>query len=79
MASIPRCAGRVFSRSDFIALAKTGAAPSVPIAIVTGSRSTIAGVINWLSFKLSTMLINAPSSRAILALLASSILSSLAP
>jgi aconitate hydratase len=46
LASIPRCAGRVFSRSDFIALAKTGAAPSVPIAMVTGSRSTIAGVIN---------------------------------
>jgi hypothetical protein len=42
--------------------ASTGAAPSVPIATVTGSRSTMAGVMKALSSRLSTMLTSAPDA-----------------
>ena len=44
----PSRAGSRASRSALIIRASTGAAPSVPMATVTGSRSTMAGVMNWL-------------------------------
>ena len=48
-ASGPRDAGSWASKAALRARASTGAVPSVPIATVTGSRSTIAGVMKSLS------------------------------
>ena len=77
-ASRPSAGGSRSSRSALIARASTGAAPSVPMATTTGSRSTMAGVMNWLASRLSTTLTSAPSARAIAAVRASSAASSVA-
>ena len=77
--SAPSRAGSIASTSALILRASTGAAPSVPIATVTGSRSTIAGVMKALSSRLSTTLTSAPAARPIAAARASSSASALAP
>ena len=56
-----------------------GAAPSVPIATVTGSRSTIAGVMKSLSSRLSTRLTRTPAALASSATRASARASPAAP
>ena len=76
---IPSVAGSIASTSALILRASTGAAPSVPMATVTGSRSTIAGVMKSLSSRLSTMLTSAPAARPIAAARASSSESPFAP
>ena len=75
----PRAAGSIASTSALILRASTGAAPSVPIATVTGSRSTIAGVMKSLSERSSTTLTSAPAARPIAAARASAAASPLAP
>ena len=59
-ASAPRDPGNCASIAAFRFRARTGAAPSVPIATVTGSRSTIAGVMKSLFSRLSTILTGIP-------------------
>ena len=59
-ASPPRRAGSIASSRALIWRASTGAAPSVPIATTTGSRSTIAGVMKSHSSCRSTALTGTP-------------------
>ena len=55
-ASGPREIGSWASNAALRFRASTGAVPSVPMATVTGSRSTMAGVMKSLPSRLSTML-----------------------
>ena len=61
-ASTPRWAGSSASMRARISRASTGAAPSVPIATVTGERSTMAGVMKVDSSGASTTLTGMPSA-----------------
>jgi hypothetical protein len=72
----PQRYGQAFFQFGLDLAGRTGAAPSVPIATVTGSRSTMAGVMKALSERLSTILTKAPSARPISAVRASSAASS---
>ena len=64
-ASPPRRAGSIASSRALICRASTGAVPSVPIATMTGSRSTIAGVMKSHSSCRSTAFTGTPAARAI--------------
>ena len=64
LASVPKLAGSSVSSRVLISRASTGAAPSVPIATVTGSRSTMAGMMKVESAGASTTLTGMPRALA---------------
>ena len=63
-ASTPKLAGSQVSSRVLISRASTGAAPSVPIATVTGARSTMAGMMKVESSGASTTLTGMPRALA---------------
>ena len=64
LASVPKLAGSRVSSRVLISRASTGAAPSVPIATVTGERSTMAGMMKVESAGASTTLTGMPRALA---------------
>ena len=64
LASVPKLAGSSVSSRVLISRARTGAAPSVAIATVTGARSTMAGMMKVESSGASTTLTGMPRALA---------------